>query len=251
MKKTYKSKDIGSKYRMLDRPNTPPIETKCPLIMFVRHGERADAKSGYLKAPCSDIPHDPCLTENGKQQAYITGEYIRSLVPDIDYKDIKIISSPLLRAMQTAAGIIQGLQLAESPIIQVKNAIIEEMYQAWTPKNPQTHCLIRTKPHQVVVDSYLMETQFEDEEQKKYKFPEACTESSDRFKEGFLRITNKYRTEKNSLVILVSHGRGVIEFCKYFGEKHTTWDYCSLSIVKKIKALWKVLMTDHSEHIPF
>lgn len=62
-------------------------------LFFVRHGETFTNVAGQFSGQI-----DTNLTDNGKQQALVTGEKLKSDAPKIDY----IVCSPLLRAHETA-----------------------------------------------------------------------------------------------------------------------------------------------------
>ncbi len=62
-------------------------------LFFVRHGETFTNVAGQFSGQI-----DTTLTYNGKQQALVTGQKLKSNAPKIDY----IVCSPLLRAHETA-----------------------------------------------------------------------------------------------------------------------------------------------------
>ncbi len=47
-------------------------------IIYLRHGERADYVFSETEKYHYDISYDPCLSIAGKEQAKITGEYLKT-----------------------------------------------------------------------------------------------------------------------------------------------------------------------------
>jgi broad specificity phosphatase PhoE len=70
-------------------------------ILFVRHGESEANVKGVFAGQKDDSP----LTENGKQQAKVVGELLISRGISID----RVISSPLIRAKETAEIIVRTI----------------------------------------------------------------------------------------------------------------------------------------------
>ena len=81
------------------------------MISIVHHGEREDDSTNKKRS--SAIGYDPSLSEIGEEQARLTGRYIleKYLFKENSHmKDnLKIISSPFLRTLQTAANIAQDV----------------------------------------------------------------------------------------------------------------------------------------------
>lgn len=82
------------------------------LLVLVRHGERADFKG---KTPFFG-QHDTELTERGKLQAIECGKMIskfikeKSINIDLNNISLKVSSSPFIRTLQTARGILNGMR---------------------------------------------------------------------------------------------------------------------------------------------
>eukprot|EP00668_Euglena_longa_P038833 GGOE01049937.1.p1 GENE.GGOE01049937.1~~GGOE01049937.1.p1 ORF type:complete len:294 (-),score=38.73 GGOE01049937.1:99-914(-) len=96
----------------------PPEAVKCPGVVFlVRHGERLDRIDPTWRATARR-PHDPPLTERGVLQALQLGIHLRG-------RGIKhIFSSPMIRAVQTADAIAEGLGLS-GPCLRIDHSLLE------------------------------------------------------------------------------------------------------------------------------
>ncbi|MBA6414225.1 histidine phosphatase family protein [Parahaliea sp. F7430] len=107
-------------------------------IYLVRHGEAA-ALWGQAA--------DPGLSELGRQQA---AEAARSLLPELP-ADIQLISSPMLRAQQTAEPLAQSLGLSLTiepafreipstvPLAKRKEWLKQVMRESWSEQSPLVH----------------------------------------------------------------------------------------------------------------
>ncbi|PKA64147.1 hypothetical protein AXF42_Ash005159 [Apostasia shenzhenica] len=73
-------------------------------VVVMRHGDRIDAAEPLWTAH-SDRPWDPPLTDAGKIRAWTTGKKLRS----IGFPIHRVIVSPFLRCLQTAAEVITAL----------------------------------------------------------------------------------------------------------------------------------------------
>eukprot|EP00796_Vickermania_ingenoplastis_P008727 gene8727-6133_t len=76
-------------------------------IIIVRHGERKDRVDPEF-AESNLRPHDPPLTPAGISDAARLGEYLMHQL-QIQPRDTVVITTPLLRAVQTAAGVVKGM----------------------------------------------------------------------------------------------------------------------------------------------
>ena len=84
-------------------------------MLVVRHGERLDDSARVSNEERQEtfiqLDEDIPLSKNGKVQAKQTGEYLkaklRELIGSEEY-DLTLFSSPYVRCVQTAAGIIIG-----------------------------------------------------------------------------------------------------------------------------------------------
>ena len=72
-------------------------ESNLKYLFFMRHGERSDWSGDAVIRK-----GDTTLTEDGHKQAYLTGEYIKAFMEEKGLKNLKVFSSPLVRAIQTS-----------------------------------------------------------------------------------------------------------------------------------------------------
>eukprot|EP01017_Pseudomicrothorax_dubius_P004523 TRINITY_DN1092_c0_g4_i5.p1 TRINITY_DN1092_c0_g4~~TRINITY_DN1092_c0_g4_i5.p1 ORF type:complete len:309 (+),score=76.50 TRINITY_DN1092_c0_g4_i5:68-928(+) len=126
-------------------------KTKTKMLFVVRHGERGDDKG---EKPL--IHGDTHLTSHGVDQARETGRYIRSKVAQYQ-KERKeeskepmtaiILTSPWLRCLQTAAGILETIGPAHENAIHLEEALGE--YLDWKNYDRIKHRLnLFTKPEE-------------------------------------------------------------------------------------------------------
>ncbi|KAK8941199.1 hypothetical protein KSP39_PZI009737 [Platanthera zijinensis] len=73
-------------------------------VVVMRHGDRIDAAEPLWSAH-ADRPWDPPLTSTGKIRAWTTGKKLRS----IGFPVHRVVVSPFLRCLQTAAEVITAL----------------------------------------------------------------------------------------------------------------------------------------------
>ncbi|KAI5690693.1 Histidine phosphatase superfamily [Leishmania braziliensis] len=96
----------------------PQLRTMPPAHIFiVRHSERLDLRDREF-AKSYSRPHDSPITEDGFVLARKLGEYLVSHY-HIDPVDVVILSSPLLRCVQTSDGIVAGVLRASAASAKV------------------------------------------------------------------------------------------------------------------------------------
>ena len=219
---------------------------KNPLIIAIRHGERADLagdSSSY------EIPFDPCLTERGMKQAFQTGLFLQKHF-NLSGRKVYVYSSPLLRTMQTAAQVLKATGLVATHKIMVRNYLVEELYTQYFPKNPLKNCLIRTRPYDYIRDKMLAKTEYEDNDLTELKFPEKSQQATDRCKVGFEYFIREHSHEPEAAVILVGHGRIVDEFNACFGNIYMyNYQYCAVSAAELVGKEWNLILSDYHSHI--
>ncbi|KAJ4905316.1 Phosphoglycerate mutase family protein [Raphanus sativus] len=157
-------------------------------VIVMRHGDRAD-KREPLWVVTAVRPWDPPLVHEGKVQAFQTGQRIRS---EVGFPIHRVIVSPFLRCIQTAAEVVAALSAVDFD-----------------------HNAVSSKDVPSVDNSSLKLPQWE--------------ESVEDFKEryvGTLKVlADKYPSEN---LLLITHWTGVgTILCKYFKDatKYLV-DYC-------------------------
>lgn len=111
-------------------------------IVIIRHGERVDRKQkGWTQN--SQRPWDTPLTHNGKDQAFLSGLAIAKACEEYDLPlPSRCFSSPLHRCVQTATGVIKGLNATQSRHISqelnrikvdhsLAESVCEHWYRSW------------------------------------------------------------------------------------------------------------------------
>ncbi|TNV76785.1 hypothetical protein FGO68_gene382 [Halteria grandinella] len=131
------------------------------LVYWVRHGARADQDYSSPLAGTyvyeNDI--DTYLTEQGHKDAVLAGERIIADVklqgwnPEEVLKDVKVISSPLLRTLQTSAGIKSTVTNSLDQSIIVNEYMINEL-RDWDADYLTKSCYA-TMPHPHILNKYL------------------------------------------------------------------------------------------------
>ena len=214
------------------------------ISLILRHGERADAVEEYKGT--YEVSFDPCLTSLGLKQAYTASATIKPYAEKFKKEKIYIYSSPLIRCMQTAAQTILGLGLEKTHKIILQSHLIEEMFLCHFPMDPIKNGLITKKTHEHIRDTFLSGVDFVADGVIPLPYPEEYSQSAQRFADGFYSILERH-AEESALVIMVSHGRGLEEFNRYFGESVTSMcKYCGISGVKKqsVDDQWKLFISN-------
>jgi len=87
------------------------------VIVLVRHGETDANSRGLLLGRA-----DPPLSAKGREQALAVAEALRVETPPV-----AVVSSPLRRCMETAAGIAEPFGL----LVEIEDAVVEMDYGEW------------------------------------------------------------------------------------------------------------------------
>eukprot|EP00347_Sterkiella_histriomuscorum_P023034 403336211 len=211
-------------------------QQKC-LLFFVRHGERLDELK-TAKKPFIEYAFDPQLSDNGKQQSLKAGQNIRNIIDEMGYGGevpLKIIVSPFIRTLQTAAYLSYGLnQNTKSQIITNPNICVK-LSQSMK-MDPLTKGTFAKNDQRTLISKYLdqkLGSIVNDEmtQLQKPKFPELKSKS--RYIAGFNDIIKNHIVNCNKIdkqvIILVSHSDGINPFLSLNGgdEKIKSPCYCS------------------------
>ena len=241
------------------------------MIAVVRHGAREDDLPRNRKLK-SDIIFDPALSNVGENQSRDTGKYIaeylrRRSLDGLSWT-IRIISSPFLRTLQTAAIIADELKQTK---IEVWDPICEELKEDLFKSYPIPYLNFSVKDKNFIFDEFLKTKKInlmrlEDPE-------EIITPSSFPEKEGHKHfgspsfraktaleylICNQFhqdhdnlREQNSHVVILVTHAFFLQPFVKYFSPKNQCKDreYCSIAWAKCCDNKWTLAENCSSEHL--
>jgi len=196
------------------------------MIFILRHGERAD-NAGPEEKKLIECECDPHLTPWGKIQAKAAGIQLRSLIQD-SFKNgllktqnpqIVMVSSPFLRCLQTASGILEAFKDEEifNESIFIDTGISEYLSTSFYDKDPMGNLFIVKKDRKClekyvkyqVLEGFLGE--------KKYSgspiYPEEYEGFSERVEKAYAQLVEYFMTEINKnndkVLILVSHGLAV------------------------------------------
>ncbi len=95
-----------------------PVTPTAPMILWVRHGETAANRDGLLLGR-----DDPDLTDHGREQARQLAAALGASLHGVD--GVQIVSSPLQRALTTAAIVAEAVAGAS---VAVDDRIVEMRY---------------------------------------------------------------------------------------------------------------------------
>lgn len=123
------------------------FNNKNKFIILMRHGQRIDNSNLYkLRKFPQD---DPELTQAGREQACLMGtfilNYLKEMNIEINYKNIKFVTSPFSRCLQTTLSLIKGLNLNKQEI-NIDNLLSEVIYQNVVGDIPIKYLTIYSKP---------------------------------------------------------------------------------------------------------
>lgn len=180
-------------------------------LYIVRHGLRLDHENTSWKAT-AERPFDPPLSPNGFQQAQQTGQYLRQ------HAITAVYASPLIRAMQTATGIVEHLDLP----IRVEPGLIEWLNPKWYDYSAGAY------PLKTLAQSYPVARDYEPLLRPRY--PEQDEETS---RARCTYVARQLAHEATGNILLISHGVCVLNIVEGLtggraGAKDQT---CAINIV--------------------
>lgn len=121
------------------------------LFVAIRHGERVDRQgpgSAVLwRETCpAGQEHDPPLSGEGRRQALATATAMETLLKPLgSLRTLSIVSSPLVRCIQTANSIAAHLQTQLHQLTRIQTTIDSRLYELFTEE------LFPSKPAYVVI----------------------------------------------------------------------------------------------------
>ena len=251
------------------------------MIAIVRHGEREDDSTDRKRR--STIGYDPSLSELGEEQARMTGRYIleKYLLSENSHMrdNLKIISSPFLRTLQTAAIIAREVKCQR---IDVWDPICEELKEDIFDFFPLPHINFYVHDIKFISENFLngadvgierMENQ--EEILMPYHYPERKENKNSRlphiraqiafeylirtqfatetYVEGCsAEVTQTSNHESPKILLLVTHAFALLPFVEYFTAQKSYSDrgYCALSVAQRVTSnSWKLSKPLSSEHL--
>eukprot|EP00667_Euglena_gracilis_P017653 EG_transcript_18644 len=189
--------------------------TRGPAVVYVvRHGERLDRADPAWRA-AARRPHDPPLTARGVEQALALGRHLQGSGVRCIY------CSPLIRAVQTADAIAEGLGLS-GPCLRVDHCLLE--YDGPLRKDLRNACPLRGQPMLLSAADLRAYSSRIDEAYR------STTEvvlsdlgreigsltSAQRCQSGFLRLMAD-STVQGAAIVAVGHGASVMGCLKALG----------------------------------
>ncbi|CDW89685.1 phosphoglycerate mutase family protein [Stylonychia lemnae] len=202
-------------------------------VLWVRHGERADnlyIQNLFCRQNTGiEYKFDPPLTQKGKQQAQFAGQRIKEYIRDGGYQEAKakIISSPMLRTLQTAAYLANGLFENNTSEI-ITNSQLCVKLKPGLKQDPLKKGTYKQK-EQELISKYLdgMIKNIQQDELMNLSnpsFPEDNEVFNDRYLKGFKEIINNHfildaEQSKKQVLILVSHHKAINLLLKMYNKK--------------------------------
>ncbi|CAD8055006.1 unnamed protein product [Paramecium primaurelia] len=193
------------------------------MLLFIRHGERADMVDNPDERKKVLLKFDPPLTEKGEYQARITGQQLRKELEEftkqkqIAFQDLSInfISSPFLRCIQTAAILMK--QIPNNSNLYIQDEIGELMYSHSFKQNILMQLHINTLQHPILTNDYIDGILITREKFIKTKliqpiYPEEydqCQLRVGKFLQELLTHMNSLQNKNNTIYICVTH-QGVV-----------------------------------------
>ncbi|RIB05689.1 histidine phosphatase superfamily [Gigaspora rosea] len=208
-------------------------------LFIIRHGERVDAVDPNFRYT-SPTPYDTPLTSKGKRQAKRTGAYIHDIQLETVVKDIDrqrkveyvIYTSPLLRTVETAIGIAEGIASSrpnlpiDSIQFRIEPAISDWHYHSYYRKAiPNSIIESRTKELRLLIKqdqdtkdqkqsqlSFKADFEYEPISSELPAYPEGIMDALARCSNAFEKITSPFierlrqDPSKDVVLIIVTHG---------------------------------------------
>lgn len=188
------------------------------ILIVMRHGERSDFKGLVPQFG----KYDPELTKHGEEQAFEAGKLISKELANLktpkENTKIQIISSPLVRTLQTSRGVLKGI--LEEKVYTISDTIkvdfnINEIGSEF-PDTPK-------KVLNILNDTEIFKKEFVNEKFEIISNADALPDSSENEPKCYERVGNYLKKKVPELIaqneynitILVSHGEPVNEMNKH------------------------------------
>jgi broad specificity phosphatase PhoE len=204
-------------------------------IIILRHGERSDLAPAARKIPY-EISHDPPLTALGHLEAEEASNYIISLIQG--EKSIKLVSSPMLRCVQTISKLGK---LLSQPVYLQKGFI-----EAFPEERPDLldNLYIKNKPNDFPVDIELIE----EDSVYEPRPPETLDQCIDRMKV----VSDLYfPTNTSEVLVVCTHLYPIWGVTKWLGHDfdQANTSYTQISELEYINGSYKLVFQGYSGHL--
>lgn len=190
------------------------------LVIVLRHGERAD------RVVCRKykVPFDPCLTQNGLNQAEIaTNKILEALSPNMK---VHLVSSPFLRCLETAGKVALKLNTP----IHVEEGFGEFLQQEFSSETMDN---LYFSKHKQKISREIGVELVENQHVIRAMYPESFSQASERVQivwERYLKQCAEY-----DVIIVVTHLFIVDELVQiWFNGLDLAYNdgYCKLAIAE-------------------
>ncbi|KAM3132798.1 hypothetical protein pb186bvf_015103 [Paramecium bursaria] len=190
------------------------------MIIFVRHGERADNSS--LERHLIVNKHDPHLTKVGQTQAKEAGQKVKILQNGLK---TTIYCSPFQRCIQTAEQIAKEI---DSNRITIKSQICETLYQTLYDSDPLDNLEYNKK------NIELEGIEIQDEQFSNDYYPETMESVNKRIIEFTQELA--LNLKQDECAIVVTHQRPLKSILGFFGAVEPEVGYCHLLALQQNNA---------------
>lgn len=188
------------------------------ILIVMRHGERTDLKGLVPQFG----RYDPELTKHGEEQAFAAGKLISKELANLkipkENAKIQIISSPLVRTLQTSRGVLKGI--LEEKVYNISDTIkvdfnINEIGCEF-PESPK-------KFLNILNDTEMFKKEFANEKFEIISNADVLPDNTENDPKCYERVGNYLKKKipellaqnEYNITIMVSHGEPVNEMNKH------------------------------------
>lgn len=222
------------------------------LVYFVRHAERQDDRDISLNIKAK-MQLNTLITSEGEKEAEKTGEHINKHLEYLRFNGIElepqIISSPYLRCVQTALGVMKGLKKSSSLKIDYD---LEELQLARYFAEDE---FLKKKVEEHIIENKIdIKVEFFKSRRRKLlkeKTVETPSEGYDRVREYMEEVGKLERRRR--CYIFVTHAffqKGIMIFSRRGQLASNLIDYCSINLLTiKNSGELKSILTNSNDHL--
>jgi broad specificity phosphatase PhoE len=217
------------------------MEPGAKLLIFLRHGERSD-EAPTTRQLQYDIRSDPPLTERGHLMAEHAARRVMSMIPD--NSDIHIVSSPLIRCIQTITKVARLVNLP----IHLEEGFGETFTLHDFPYNPYDRLHIRVERERFQ-DTIQGMTLIENDHIRRPEYPESMESLYERVRYVLPRYIEKV---KENVIVICSHWLPIIAFTDVIGGdmSKVNKNYCLITAARAMNGKYDVITEFDYSHLP-